>query len=219
MKACFRIMVVLAAAILSAAPALADNYAIGDPITYSLSNSVGTPFGSGGLFTITDTNGGPSINTFCIELNEHIIVTGDTVGSILNYAVQGGRTGGPNDPISIATDWLYAQFMAGNSLYSNKRALQMAFWILEGETINPNTSQDEAGTWWGSDPDYGTAQKYVEDANKVTTGTYGTQVLNLLDPSGDNAQSHLIHVPEPGILILLGISMASIVGVKRWWKD
>jgi len=26
-------------------------------------------------------------------------------------------------------------------------------------------------------------------------------------------------VPEPGILILLGISMASIVGLKRWWKD
>jgi hypothetical protein len=26
-------------------------------------------------------------------------------------------------------------------------------------------------------------------------------------------------VPEPGILILLGISMASVVGLRRWWKD
>ena len=26
-------------------------------------------------------------------------------------------------------------------------------------------------------------------------------------------------VPEPGILILLGISMASIVGLRRWWKE
>jgi len=26
-------------------------------------------------------------------------------------------------------------------------------------------------------------------------------------------------VPEPGILILLGISMASLAGLKRWWKD
>jgi len=26
-------------------------------------------------------------------------------------------------------------------------------------------------------------------------------------------------VPEPGILILLGISMASIAGLRRWWKD
>lgn len=26
-------------------------------------------------------------------------------------------------------------------------------------------------------------------------------------------------VPEPGILILLGISMASIFGLRRWWKD
>jgi hypothetical protein len=26
-------------------------------------------------------------------------------------------------------------------------------------------------------------------------------------------------VPEPGILILLGISMMSVAGLKRWWKD
>jgi len=26
-------------------------------------------------------------------------------------------------------------------------------------------------------------------------------------------------VPEPGILILLGISMASVVGLRRWWKE
>ena len=26
-------------------------------------------------------------------------------------------------------------------------------------------------------------------------------------------------VPEPGILILLGISMVSVVGLKRWWKE
>jgi hypothetical protein len=26
-------------------------------------------------------------------------------------------------------------------------------------------------------------------------------------------------VPEPGILILLGISMGSVVGLRRWWKD
>jgi len=28
-----------------------------------------------------------------------------------------------------------------------------------------------------------------------------------------------VAVPEPGILILLGISMASVVGLRRWWKD
>jgi len=58
MKACFRIMVVLAAAILSAAPALADSWNVNDSITYTLSNAVSTPYGSGGLFTITNTNTG-----------------------------------------------------------------------------------------------------------------------------------------------------------------
>jgi hypothetical protein len=28
-----------------------------------------------------------------------------------------------------------------------------------------------------------------------------------------------VPVPEPGILILLGISMASIAGLRRWWKE
>jgi len=28
-----------------------------------------------------------------------------------------------------------------------------------------------------------------------------------------------VSVPEPGILILLGISMASIIGFKKWWKE
>jgi len=26
-------------------------------------------------------------------------------------------------------------------------------------------------------------------------------------------------VPEPGILTLLGLSMVSIAGLRRWWKD
>lgn len=214
-KACFRIMVVLGAAILSAAPALADNFSVGDPITYSLATPyVNAPgYGSGGLFTLTDTNGGASIQTFCIELTEYIYPTGNYVGSISYVAVLGGRDGGPNDPISPATDWLYAQFITGNSAYSNTRALQMAFWILEEETLN------DADTWWAADADYVTAKKYVEDANKITSGTYGTQVLNLVDASGNNRQSELIHVPEPGILILLGIALSAVGLASRRRKS
>jgi hypothetical protein len=29
----------------------------------------------------------------------------------------------------------------------------------------------------------------------------------------------LTPVPEPGILVLLGISMMSVVGLKRWWRE
>ena len=40
-----------------------------------------------------------------------------------------------------------------------------------------------------------------------------------LDPGKDPEINAVAAVPEPGILILLGISMASVVGLKRWWKE
>jgi choice-of-anchor C domain-containing protein len=40
---------------------------------------------------------------------------------------------------------------------------------------------------------------------------------NAWGPALDNVK--VTPVPEPGILILLGISMASVVGLRRWWKD
>jgi hypothetical protein len=197
--------------VIMAAPALANNFAIGDPIIYTLSNSVSADgWGSGGLFTITDTNGGPSIQTFCLELNEHIN-NGDVVGSISGVAINGGRYGGSPDPISPATGWLYAQFIAGNPAYSSREALQIAFWILENEV-----SDGEASAWFNAGF-LATAQGYVNDANSnaVAGNYYGTQVLNLNDAAGNPAQSELIHVPEPSILILLGIAMSAI-GAASW---
>jgi len=28
-----------------------------------------------------------------------------------------------------------------------------------------------------------------------------------------------VPVPEPSIMVLLGISMMSLAGLRRWWKD
>ena len=38
-------------------------------------------------------------------------------------------------------------------------------------------------------------------------------------PAEFYAENAGVTVPEPGILILLGISMASVVGLRRRWKD
>jgi len=129
--------------------------------------------------------------------------------------VLGGRGGRSPDPISSATDWLYAQYTDGNASYSNPAALEIAFWILEDEVTSA-----EATSWFNAGL-LAIANGYVADALLHNTGSYGTQVLNLKAATSDAPhQSHLFHtVPEPGILILLGISMASIVGLKRWWKD
>jgi len=201
--------------VIMAAPALADSWNVNDVITYTLSNSVGTSLGSGGLFTITNTNTGVVINTFCLELNEHIYQN-DRVAGISDSAVLGGRGGGSPDPISDATDWLYAQYIAGNAAYSDPKALQIAFWILEEEMIS-----SEADNWaktYGWTAELATANNYITEALKHN-GSYGTQVLNLKAANTEtDHQSHLIHVPEPGILILLGIALSAVGLVARRFK-
>jgi len=202
--------------LIMAAPALAAPFDVNHSINYSLSNSVGTPYGSGGLFTLIDVSTPlphATIQTFCIELDENIYPTGNFVASISNFAVLGGRNTNSNDQISPATDWLYAQYHINPAAY-NPAALQIAFWLLEDEM-----SQAEASNWvsqnYFTQALLDTANGYKTAAETGHTGTYGTQVLNLKDSAGNPRQSHLIYVPEPGILILLGIAMSAI-GAASW---
>jgi hypothetical protein len=208
-KAYSRIMVVLAAAILLAAPALAGPWNVNDSITFSLATQVVTPFGSGGLFTITNSNSGDKIKTFCIELNE-FIYQNDLVAGISNSAVNGGRAGGSPDPISSSTDWLYAQYTDGNATYNNTSALQIAFWILEDEV-----TAVEAASWFNPAM-LAIASGYTADALLYGTGSYGTQVLNLKDASGALHQSQLFRsIPEPATMFLLGLGIIGLAGIRR----
>ena len=210
-----RILAFAAVVMLFAAPASAVPWNVGDSITYSLSPPVvATPYGSGGLFTITNVNTGAVTKSFCIELNEHIY-NGDRVAGISDSAVAGGRGGGSPDPISSATDWLFAQFATGNSAYGNTAALQLAFWFLEDEVYAEELTSWVSKGYFSADL-LTMAYGYINDARKHNTGSYGTQVLNLMDKDGKyNHQSQLIRTAEPSTLLILGLGLVGVAGLRR----
>jgi len=206
-------MATLAAAILLATPVAADSWNVGDQITYTLTNPVGTPSGSGGLFTITNSDTNAVTGSFCIELDEYILQN-DFVADISDSAVAGGRGGPSPDPISAATDWLFAQFSTGISSYQDTKALQIAFWLME-EEMTPDEASDWASAYsWGDA--LGTANSYIAAASGAN-GYYGTRVLNLEDAAGNPHQSQLVHnpVPVPPAILLLGSGLIGLLTVRR----
>jgi hypothetical protein len=209
-KVCFRIFVALVAVFLSAAPSTAELWNVNDPITYTLSTSVTADgWGSGGLFTVTNTNTGAVINTFCLELTEYVY-NNDLVAGIASSAVNGGRGGGSPDPIGSATDWLYAQYVGGSTTYNNTAALQIAFWLLENEVTS-----GEASSWFAPSL-LATANSYVTDALAHNTGSYGTQVLNIKNTIGTPHQSFLINtVPIPAAFWLFSSGLIGLIGIRR----
>jgi len=204
------IAVFLSILLISGAPVQADPFKVGDTITYTLSNTVSTDLGNGGLFTLTN-NTGTVIESFCVELNEHIY-NGDIIGSITTEAVKGGVAGGSPDPISPATDWLYKQFSTGVASYQNARALQIAFWLLEDEMTQAQASSWATKYSWGTA--LTTANSYIAAA--PSTGSYGTMVLNLQDAQKNQHQSQLYRpVPLPPAIWLLGSGLLGLVAVRR----
>ncbi len=213
-KSICRILAFAAVVMLFAAPASAVPWNVGDSITYSLSTPVATPYGSGGLFTITNVNTHAVTQSFCIELNEHIY-NGDLVAGISDSAVAGGRGGGSPDPISSATDWLFAQFATGNVAYDNTAALQLAFWFLEDEVYAEELTSWVSKGYFSAEL-LAIANGYIADARKHNTGSYGTQVLNLKDKDGVyNHQSQLIRTAEPSTLLILGLGLVGVAGLRR----
>jgi len=195
---------------------------------------------NGGEFTvvINDTNSAPDLNwvlqhyinsitsgiggytgfqTFCVERAE-------TIGAnILDFSISQKAIYGGNppdgDPISKGTAWLYAQFVKGTlSGYdytpgpggnrpADAKLLQETIWWLEDEiTTDPgsgNKFRNLVFSYFGND---------WSKAKADNNGYYPVAVLNVWKQDGTVAQDQLVYVPEPRILILLGIGL-SVVGL------
>jgi len=160
-----------------------------------------------------------SFQNFCLEINEYVYypfpATYDF--TISNKAIAGG-VGPSGDPISKGTAWLYAQFVkgtltgydyTGSGRATDAGALQDTIWWLEDEKGDPGSGNEFRNLVLSV---FGSANAAKEDF----TGDY-IKVLNLWASghSGEydyRRQDQLVYVPEPGILILLGIGL-SVVGL------
>ena len=192
--------------------------------TVTLSDGPGNT--GGGEFNATTSANGNFI-TFCLEYNEHI-----TMGVQYYYQIS-TATSGNGDHLSLATAWLYNQFLNGALVgydYTPDLAgevghrdsannLQRAIWFLESESggaINSYVTDALNAT------DLTLDTKDASDAN----GAYGVQVMNMWQNYNAETgvysgakQDQIIRiprVPDGGTtLALLGMSMGFVAFASR----
>jgi len=174
--------------------------------------------GGGEFNAVTSDHG--SFATFCMEYNEHIQMGVTYYYEVSTAAKYNGN--GTTDPISMATAWLYNEFLNGTlSGYTGDTAsankLQRALWYLEGEA--GGSTQTAANNSFLAAALGALGAIAMNNAN----GAYGVHVMNLW--SSYNAatgvysgakQDQLIRVPDGGTtLALLGMSMGLVAFATR----
>lgn len=164
--------------------------------------------------------------TFCVETQEYVSIPG-TYNAVFNDKAMMGQTAS-GDPISRGTAWLYHEFQiqgdfdnyatynytVGADRAASAAALQATIWWLEGEAGDPGNLNQFRNAVITMFTDSATAML----DNSLLPVPYPVGVLNLYSDSAHTqlAQDQLYcAVPEPGILILLGIAMSAI-GAASW---
>ncbi|RJP33331.1 MAG: hypothetical protein C4547_12555 [Phycisphaerales bacterium] len=237
----------------AAAPVRADIYAL--PAQYKVhiaQDTNGYAMSNAGEFTITNISlpgnvlfglasdkSGDSLQTFCVEYQEHIAPPREYWADITTYATGGGGSpdgnkgpgGSPSDDLEPETAYLYTLFRNG-SLFTagyestpspdrenDARALQIAIWLLEGERSEAqlvgetNLAQGKA---WRN-------QAVAAVDNGDWTGLGNVRVLNLWgDRDRKNwrnewffKQDQLIMIPSPGAAILAVMGMGLFGFTRR----
>jgi len=150
--------------------------------------------------------------TFCLERTEAISFdkNGLIVAGITD-TVQLGSTG-VGDPLDPKTAYLYDAFLKktlvtpydytpGSAQHvSDANDLQLAIWAIEQEPGVILTAK---------------AQAFIDEATAAGwTSTGSVSALNMMTPSGAFAQDVLYVIPEPSVMILMGLGLVGI-GIAR----
>lgn len=191
--------------------ATADSISVGDEIYYQRLITNNT---NGGPFQVRAYPSGDLLFlTFCLERNEYITKP-MIVESISSDAVQGGVGGPEPDPMDDLTAFLYTQYRAGVSF--DVDALQVAIWKIEEEILTTHA-------YWAT---YGViAQGYIDDAQDAIDSGWENKHVQVINPVYYDAnnekidgQSSLTLVPEPAMMLLLGLGLLGLGITSRKFK-
>jgi len=198
--------------------------------------------GLGGEFTLSGTDiagytagydpkarlSSSSIQSFCVETDEHVSPGGTYYFKLSNAAIEGGSGGPSPDPLSKGAAYLYAAFALGilspyDYTVPGRDAaagdLQNAIWYLEQESGGSLTAAYTTllTGMFGS----------VAAAMQPNNGQFAVKVMNLYNDAGytSPAQDQLVYtdstgggVPIPPTIYLLGAGLLGLVGLRRKFK-
>lgn len=185
---------------------------------------------------------GELFRSFCIERNEFIDFStyGFVVDSISKSAMNGGFAGGNPDPISQQTAWLFYNFTKGTlagysyaggaAQIASANQLQNAIWFLEQE-ISLSNAQQAANAFLVAANAASVAElqaayartfvlniKWATDRSGLD-GVYEHNGSWSAPGAGDNGQSQLYVIPEPGtVLVWSALSLLGLGVYRRFLK-
>jgi hypothetical protein len=128
-------------------------------------------------------------------------------------------------PISAGDSWnvdianLVASNFVSTRLGSQTPYLDMAWLITQivGTTDQGLKAEYQFAIWsFTGGPNQQTTSALMKaDLDAVTSGKFTGQGFYVLTPRGSKGQEFLIHVPEPPVLLMLGIAFVIILSCKR----